>query len=128
MGEVLDIAFPQAQAVVVLLTPDDEARLRINFRQKSEPPHETKLTAQPRPNVLFEAGMAFGRNPTRTILVEAGPLRGLSDIAVRHTIRLSNDTIKRQELASRLTSAGCPVSYATTEWQTVKRLELLEGE
>src|SRR5688572_10708751 len=61
VGEVLDAAFGSAQAVVVLFTPDDEARLRTALIQESDSPEERTLTPQPRPNVLFEAGMALGR-------------------------------------------------------------------
>ena len=128
VGQTLDVAFEKAQAIIVLLTPDDEAHLRDVYQQENDPPHERDLTPQPRPNVLFEAGMAIGRNANRTILVEVGSLRGFSDVGGRHTVRLSNDSVRRQEFAERLASAGCPVSYETTEWQTVGRLELLEGE
>ena len=54
IGEILDAAFSRAHAVVVLFTPDDEARLREQFRIDSDLLHETQLTGQARPNVLFE--------------------------------------------------------------------------
>ena len=41
IGEILDAAFSVAQAVVVLLTPDDEARLRQLFWKESDSPNET---------------------------------------------------------------------------------------
>jgi predicted nucleotide-binding protein len=107
-----------AQAVVVLLTPDDEARLRAQFQTLSDPPYERELTPQARPNVLFEAGMAMGRNPERTIIVELGHLRPFSDMGGRHVIRLNNSTQKRQELALRLESAGCTVNLGGTDWHT----------
>src|ERR1700739_2243043 len=53
VGEVLTAGFPMAQAVVVLLTPDDLACLRAAFQQARDPAHETELTPQARPNVLF---------------------------------------------------------------------------
>lgn len=118
IGEILDVAFSKAQAVVILLTPDDEARLREPFWGVSEPTHETELTGQARPNVLFEAGMAMGRNPNRTVIVELGNLRPFSDIAGRHTIRLSNKVAARQELAQRLGTAGCPVDLTGLDWHT----------
>ncbi len=65
VGEVLDAAFSEAAAVVVLLTPDDEARLKPEFLQPRDPVHERNLTGQARSNVLFEAGMAFGKSPIR---------------------------------------------------------------
>ncbi len=116
IGQVLDIAFARAQAVVVLMTPDDEARLCEEFRNDHDPPHESQLTPQARPNVLFEAGMAMGRNPDRTILVELGELRPFSDVAGRHAIRINDSVQRRQELALRLRTAGCDVNIDGTDW------------
>ena len=118
IGEILDAAFAQAGAVVVLMTPDDEARLNEPFRSPNDPPHETELTGQARPNVLFEAGMAMGRNAERTILVELGTLRPFSDVAGLHVIRMDNSSQRRQELAQRLESAGCPVNLEGVDWHT----------
>lgn len=119
IGEILDAVFSRAHAVVVLFTPDDEAHLRQEFRVDSDPPHETQLTGQARPNVLFEAGMAMARSQDRTILVELGSLRPFSDVGGRHTIRLNNTSPRRQELAQRLEAAGCPVNLTGTDWHTV---------
>ena len=63
IGEVLDAAFAEAQAVLVLLTPDDEARLKEPYIEPTDLDYERNLTGQARPNVLFEAGMAMGRAP-----------------------------------------------------------------
>ena len=46
IGDILDAAFSRAHAIVVLFTPDDEARLRQEFQGTIEPPHETELTGQ----------------------------------------------------------------------------------
>jgi predicted nucleotide-binding protein len=118
IGEILDVAFSKAQAVVVLLTPDDEARLREPFRGSKEPAYETELTGQARPNVLFEAGMAMGRDPDRTVIVEVGDLRPFSDIAGRYTIKLDNGFATRHELAQRLETAGCAVDLTGRDWHT----------
>ena len=118
IGEILDAAFAQAGAVVILMTPDDEARLNEPFRSPNDPLHETGLTGQARPNVLFEAGMAMGRNAERTILVELGTLRPFSDVAGLHVIRMDNSSQRRQELAQRLESAGCPVNLDGVDWHT----------
>ena len=116
IGEILDAAFSRAHAVVVLFTPDDEARLKEAFRQPVDPPHETELTGQARPNVLFEAGMALGRSQDRTVLVEVGQLRPFSDVTGRHAIRLDGSTQRRQDLAQRLSTAGCPVKLDGRDW------------
>ena len=85
IGRVLDTAFDAAQAIVVLLTPDDVAYLRTEYASGEDDP-ETEPLAQARPNVLFEAGMAMGRDAKRTVLVELGKLRPFSDVAGRHAL------------------------------------------
>ena len=123
IGDILNVAFRDAHAVIVLLTPDDEARLREPLHSDNEPPHEVVLMGQARPNVLFEAGMAMGRDPNHTILVELGRLRPFSDIAGRHVLRLDNSSERRHDLALRLESAGCPVRMTGTDWYSVGDFE-----
>jgi predicted nucleotide-binding protein len=67
IGEVLDRAFQDAQAVVALFTPDEYVTART-------PPagDGTAGRYQARPNVLIEAGMALANNPTRTVLAVLG--------------------------------------------------------
>ncbi len=116
IGEVLEKGFSIAQAVVVLMTPDDEARLREQYQSANEPPHETELTPQPRPNVLLEGGMALGLFPDRTVIVELGQLRPVSDIGGRHVIRMTDKPERRVDLAQRLETAGCAVNRSGTDW------------
>ena len=123
IGEILYAAFSRSHAVVVLFTPDDEARLKSEFQRRNDPPHETQLTGQARPNVLFEAGMAMGRFPERTALVEIGRLRPFTDIDGLHAIRMDGSTQQRQVLAQRLRTAGCPVNLDGTAWHTAGRFE-----
>lgn len=111
---MLDRAFDAAQAIVVLLTPDDIAYLRTEYASDDDP--ELDPAAQARPNVLFEAGMAFGRNPERTVIVELGRLRPFSDIGGRHTVRMNNSPEKRLDLAERLRTAGCNVEITGRDW------------
>lgn len=124
VSEILDAAFSHAQAVVVLLTPDDEARLCPEFQSEYDPDYEKNFTSQARPNVIFEAGMALGRHPDRTILVEVGKLKPFSDIVGRHTIRLDDTTEKRQALAMRLRDAGCKVNLNGTDWHKTGNFQL----
>lgn len=116
IGAILSAAFEMARAVVVLFTPDDEARLRPEWRSRDDGPHEATLMGQARPNVLFEAGMAMGRNEKNTVLVELGDLRPFSDIGGRHVVRLDDSHQRRQDLALRLRDAGCPVSLDGHDW------------
>jgi predicted nucleotide-binding protein len=116
VGEILDAAMQYAQAIVVLFTGDDQARLRDEFLSGNDPDYESKTTPQSRPNVIFEAGLALGKYPERTILVQVGTLRPFSDLAGRHLIRLKNTSKSRQELALRLRLAGCDVDLSGTDW------------
>lgn len=43
IGEILDAAFGHAQAVVVMFTPDDEARLRVSLRRGNDSAYESTL-------------------------------------------------------------------------------------
>lgn len=118
-GEALEVAFSRAQAAVVLLTGDDMARLGARFLKPSDKEYERDLTPQCRPNVLFEAGMAFGKHPERTIVVALGETRPFSDILGRHIVHLSNSPQSRLRLISRLRTARCDVQYETREqWLT----------
>ena len=122
------MALGSAQAVVVLMSPDDEAKLRDDFLGESDGDHERNLTPQARQNVLFEAGLSMGRAADRTILVEVGHLRPFSDIAGRHTIRLDNSTEKRQDVANRMETAGCEGNLlGGTDWQLVGNFEISES-
>ena len=116
IGEVLDAAFGAAQAVVVLQTPDDIAYLHPSLTYPEDEDCQPK--PQPRPNVLFESGMAMGRYPDRTVMVELGQIRAFSDIHGRHVVRLDNSVSKRQDLADRLKSAGCSVDLSGRDWHS----------
>ena len=114
VGNVVRAGMNAAHVVVVLFTGDDLARLRPEFLepgQKAERP-----TPQPRPNVIFEAGMAMAIGEDRTLLVEIGRLRGLSDIEGRHAVRLNNSFQSRKRLLTRLQGMGCPADLDGDDW------------
>ena len=116
---VLNQAFVQAQATIVLLTPDDVAILNHSLRMKDDPEYEKRLTGQARPNVLLEAGMAIALNREQTIFVEIGELRPFSDMAGIHTLRFDGSPDSRQALVSRLKTAGCAADTDhNTDWLT----------
>ena len=117
IGQVLDAAFDAAQAVVVLMTPDEVAYLRSDYASGESDP-QRQPAAQARPNVLFEAGMAMGRDAGRTVLVELGDVRPFSDVAGRHAVRLTDTTTSRKNLADRLETAGCAVDRSGDDWLT----------
>lgn len=118
--DILEQAFKVAAAILVLMTADESVQLHKDLVQIGELPHDREPGLQPRPNVVFEAGMAFGKHPSRTIIVEIGRLRPISDLSGRHTVRLSTqDTLK--DLAQRLETAGCPVSRNNPSWLDAAR-------
>ena len=120
IGEQIDFAFSLAQAVVVLMTPDDIGCLRKVFRKSDDQIHDLKFTPQARLNVIFEAGYAMGgqfrRN--RTIIVQLGRLRQLSDWAGLFMVKLDNSIEKRQDLIARLKKSGCAVDDSDGSWQS----------
>jgi predicted nucleotide-binding protein len=115
IGRILDVALRAAQAIVVMLTPDDIAYLRPEYAGGEDDP-ELEPLGQARPNVLFEAGIAMGHAPDRTVLVEFGKSRPFSDVAGRHALRMDGSPRRRKELAERLLTAGCAVSMVGDDW------------
>ena len=122
VGEAIDAAFAVAKAVVIVFTGDDEVRLRRQFCDEGEEEKEKVLSPQARPNVIFEAGLAFGRHPTNTILIQIGNMRSISDMAGLHIIRYTGkpdgEAEFRNSLATRLERAGCELSKKGTDWLT----------
>ncbi len=117
VGEVLDKGLEVAQAIVVLFTGDDLAKINPDFLLPNEDTEE--LTPQPRPNVILEAGMALAKAPTRTIIVQVGTIRGISDLLGRHIIYWNNDATTRQALLNRLENCGCSINRKGTDWLLV---------
>ena len=101
--------------MVVLVTPDEDVRLKEKYREHGDP---REYEGQSRPNVLFEAGMAIGTAPSRTILVQLGVTRPFSEIAGRFIIRLDDTVSQCQLLAHQLRQAGCPVNLNGSDWHT----------
>lgn len=116
--QILDAMFEQAAAVVVLLTADDTARLKPEFQSRSDPAYEKKYVGQARPNVLFEAGMAFGSHPESVVLISVGSVKPFTDIDGLHVTRLNNTAPKRSEVATKLKAAGCDVDTGGSDWYT----------
>lgn len=103
VGDVIDQAMKKAQGIMVLLSPDEEAKLKSKFSSpRDKKVGLNKLDGQPRPNVIFEAGLALGAHSDKTILVQVGDIRDISDIAGKHMAHLTNTPASRKALAMRL--------------------------
>lgn len=105
------------QGIIVLISPDEEARLKAKFCDPDMPAERT-LQNQARPNVLFEAGWAFGAYTDKTLLVRVGSTRPISDLGGKHIMRLSNSPASRKELAQRLKKMKFKVDTEGTSWLT----------
>ena len=65
IGEILDAAFSRAHAIVVLFTPDDEARLREPFPSRKTILH-TRLSSLVKPDPTFCLRLAWPWPEART--------------------------------------------------------------
>jgi hypothetical protein len=77
-----------------------------------------ELTPQPRPNVIFEAGLAMAKFRDSTILVRVGEIRPFTDVAGVHLLDLNNEVKTRTPFAKRLESCGLKVNFHDSYWQT----------
>jgi predicted nucleotide-binding protein len=117
--DVLRAGFSHCWAVVALFTPDDLGELRWMLRDhQQDGPHETSQTGQARQNVVFETGAALAIRPERTVLVEFGHTRPLSDLAGYQWVRIGESAEWRQDLAERLRQSGAEVETTGKEWRS----------
>jgi Predicted nucleotide-binding protein containing TIR-like domain len=87
VDEVIYGAMENVQGVLVMFSPDEEARLKTKFCSSVDKKKGfNKLEGQARPNVIFEAGLALGAHSKKTLLVQVGDVRDISDIAGKHLV------------------------------------------
>jgi predicted nucleotide-binding protein len=123
IGQALEQAFHDAQAVVAFFTPDERVLAR-----SASPKDPGAWRLQARPNVLIEAGMALTTHPERTLLVVLGDQELPSDLAGRHYVRLSaTSAAPLIDLANRLTQAGCDTNITGTAWVNPARFPNRSG-
>jgi predicted nucleotide-binding protein len=114
VGDIVMAGMRLADAVVVLATPDDLVSLRQDLTDDGD--EETTIQGQARPNVIYEAGIADALDRTRTLLVEVGRVKGLSDLGGRNTVRFNGSSESRRQLASRLRGAKLDVDDMGVSW------------
>jgi predicted nucleotide-binding protein len=121
VGDVISQAMERVHGVMILFSPDEEAKVRTKFASASDKKKNLHLKGfQPRPNVIFEAGLALGAHSDKTILVQVGSVRDISDIAGKHMVHLSNSFADRKRLADRLESKlKFKIDLDGTTWQTI---------
>lgn len=126
--QIIDAAFKHAQAVIVLFTGDDRARLRSELLKRSEDAHEKAFWFQPRQDQIFEAGYAFGRSPERTILVQVGRVQLFSDIDGRYIPNFTGEENERRDLINRLKNTGCIVNDNGDAWHNAGNFSYHHGK
>ena len=118
-----------AQAVLALLTPDDDVALHPQLHLQDEHAFEVARQLQPRPDVLLELGAALGNHRDRTIVVEFGPaLRPISDLGGLNAVRFTGRDVDVSlvKLAGRLRNAGCALDDSGLEWRDTERFTGLD--
>lgn len=115
IGDVLKWAFENTWCVVILITGDDEARLRRALWGTKEKDAEKNLSPQARPNVVFEAGRALALHEKRTVLIQLGESKPFSDVAGRFIHRFEGSAEDRKGLREVLRSLECKVGESG-EW------------
>ena len=98
-SDILDNGFKMAYAVVIFMTPDDQAVLHPDLARWNG---EDSIGGQPRPNVFFEAGYAWHAIRERTLIVEFGEIKKLSDLSGVDRVRFDGSPASRNEVADRL--------------------------
>lgn len=121
IGNIVDSAFQHAQALIILMTGDEIVKLNSYYDSTA------RFEYQSRPNVIFEAGMAFAQNEDKTIIVQIGSHRDISDLSGRHVVFLDNSIEKRLELIEKLRNAGCDLSInGKTQWADLNKFHFLD--
>lgn len=120
---VVEQGFKEAQAVLILLTGDDEARCVEKYWLDDDEDYEKNLTPQPRLNVIFEAGMALALYKERTIIIRYGRQRKFTDIEGMNYINFSDISAAKAvsmfktSLNKRLANCGCDIDTKTNnDW------------
>lgn len=116
IGEIVRRGLSQAQGIIALFTADEIAYLRPDYHEPHDS-QEDKERWQSRPNVIFEAGMAYGMAPERTILAMLGGQAKLfSDLRGIHLTYLGNGQDARRRLREKLIGTKCDVDQRSTVW------------
>jgi len=116
VSRIIDVAFENAQAIVVLLTGENKTRLREKFWDEHDKNDEKVFRSQPSQDQIFEAGYAFGKAPQRTILVQIGDVKLFTDIEGRHIPNFTGNASDRHALKNQLKRAGCKVEDIGISW------------
>lgn len=114
--EVITAGMNHSSGIVILFTGDDYVKLRDEL---CKPGEKNEFEYQPRPNVLFEAGMAMALFPNSCLLVRVGELREISDLSGVNYVNLSNNSVDRQAFVTRLNTIGLSPNCFGGDWLSI---------
>lgn len=121
IAKVVERGMEQAQGVLALFTPDEHATLRHELR-RGEESGEAVARWQARPNVQFEAGMAYGRDPNRVAFVLFGDVKLFTDASGIHVFSPTNEHVpdSHRAMLRGLLAGGmkCAVNLHSDDWMT----------
>jgi predicted nucleotide-binding protein len=116
---VVEQGMKLAHGILALFTPDEFSSLRSELRKPSDSGDHVERW-QARPNVLFEAGMAFGKDRDRVAFVLFGDVTLFTDASGIHVYRPNNDhgpDSDRAQLRGLLAGGmHCTVDLHSDEW------------
>lgn len=117
IAEIVERGMTEAQGVIALITADEYAAVRPEYREEHDEPDQIARW-QARPNVIFEAGMAFGRARTRVVFVLLGNPKLFTDVAGIHVLRPTNDPSGDRGILRGTLGQGmhCDIELHSSDW------------
>jgi predicted nucleotide-binding protein len=123
VAEIVERGMAEAQGIVALFTAEEYSAVKPDYRYAHDKPDDI-IRWQSRPNVIFEAGMAFGKDKKRVVFVLLGSPILFSDVAGIHGLRPDNKPEgDRSVLRQTLKSMGCRIEEDSSDWMTSGDLE-----
>lgn len=119
--DIVNAGLKKAKTIIVLFTPEERATLSTKLHLATDKYHPADVERyQARPNVIFEAGMAFAINPKQTVLLALGPeVQLFSDAGGVHVHRMTTDSEDfRRMLANVLRNTGCEIDTNSNAYLT----------
>ena len=125
IADVVDRGMDEAHAVIALFTPDEHCELAERLRRPGHDGPSDAKRWQARPNVLFEAGVAYGKDRSRVLFVVLGSASLFTDASDMLHFRLTNDESERAKLRRTLggTTVGCVIDETSDAWKRIGDFE-----
>jgi predicted nucleotide-binding protein len=127
IADIVRAGMEKAYVIMALFTPDEISFLAPHLSSSRDSAADLRRW-QSRPNVIFEAGMAFALAPKRTVLVTFGAdVTLFSDLGGVHTISVSNTSESRSRLRQKLIGMGSAVDEQSDIWTKPQESGDFEG-